>query len=183
MVSFNWTALTVGILILVVVVIAAIAVRRRLPRDEQNSDLRALWHTLLALSAAATFLLLHLSWPLCQYLPKLAFVQFPWRWLAVGDIPYRKMDRGGPGSASGRTGTRAARTAAASVSGLASRTEWQSDDTGAFQGFKSNRSSRACRRGRHPREFQAHAGSPCGNCFILGDFSDRYGHLALCLAV
>ncbi|PYT83069.1 MAG: hypothetical protein DMG40_03570 [Acidobacteria bacterium] len=88
MVSFNWTASTVGILILVVVVIAAIAVRRRLPRDEQNSDLRALWHTLLALSAAATFLLLHLSWPLWQYLPKLAFVQFPWRWLAVLALVY-----------------------------------------------------------------------------------------------
>ena len=64
MVSFNWTASTIGILILLVLVIGAVAVRRRVVREEQNADLRALWHTLLALSAVATFLLLHMSWPL-----------------------------------------------------------------------------------------------------------------------
>jgi len=88
MVSFNWIASSTAILILLVLGLAGIAVYRRVAKAEQNSELRALWRAFLALSAVATFLMLHVSWPLWQFLPKLAFVQFPWRWLAMLALAY-----------------------------------------------------------------------------------------------
>lgn len=46
------------------------------------------WWLLLALAAASTALMLPLTSPAWSYLPKLRFVQFPWRWLFALGVPF-----------------------------------------------------------------------------------------------
>jgi len=43
---------------------------------------------LLLLSAAATILMIRPSSVFWEHLPKLRFVQFPWRWMAILAVPY-----------------------------------------------------------------------------------------------
>jgi hypothetical protein len=55
-------------------------------RKEQNSDSsveRTVWLTLLLLAGLATLLMLRFTSPLWAVLPKLRFVQFPWRWMSL----------------------------------------------------------------------------------------------------
>ena len=85
---FDWTASNVAILMFVLIGIAGIAARRRVAREEQDSDVGTLWRILLLLSGAGTFLMMRLSWPLWRYLPKLLYVQFPWRWLGMLAMAY-----------------------------------------------------------------------------------------------
>ena len=47
-----------------------------------------LWWVLVAVVAASIILMLPVTWPLWTYLPKLRYVQFPWRWLLVLDVPF-----------------------------------------------------------------------------------------------
>jgi hypothetical protein len=47
-----------------------------------------LWGALVALSVAAAFLMVRVSNLLWEVLPKLRFVQFPWRWLSILAIPF-----------------------------------------------------------------------------------------------
>ena len=48
---------------------------------------RALWIPLALIPAAVLFLLLPISLPVWNLLPKLRFLQFPWRWLLVVEAP------------------------------------------------------------------------------------------------
>ncbi|HSY30519.1 MAG TPA: 6-pyruvoyl-tetrahydropterin synthase-related protein [Verrucomicrobiae bacterium] len=49
---------------------------------------KSLWGTLVALSVTAAFLMLRISNIFWEALPKLRFVQFPWRWMSVLAIPF-----------------------------------------------------------------------------------------------
>jgi 6-pyruvoyl-tetrahydropterin synthase related domain len=48
---------------------------------------RELWHLLLLWAAASTLLMLSVSNPAWMLLPKLRFMQFPWRWLLCLGVP------------------------------------------------------------------------------------------------
>lgn len=85
---FDWTVSNVAILMFVLIGVAGIAAGRRVSREEQDSDVGTLWRILLLLSGAGTFLMMRLSWPLWRYLPKLLYVQFPWRWLGMLAVAY-----------------------------------------------------------------------------------------------
>lgn len=63
--------------------------RRTLPKPEGPENLiKAHWWIPLALIPPAIFLLqLPISAPLWDFLPKLAFLQFPWRWLVAMQAP------------------------------------------------------------------------------------------------
>ena len=81
-VLFNWKVSSVAVGILLVTVLAAIAVnrwRKRMPE---------LWWPLASLGILSTLMLLPVSLPLWNALPKLRFVQFPWRWLIVLDLVF-----------------------------------------------------------------------------------------------
>ncbi len=78
-VLFNWKVSAVAMGVILLSAIAAVfAARRR--RDFSDS-----WWMLAALAAVAVFMMFSPSLPLWNHLPKLQFVQFPWRWLVPLD--------------------------------------------------------------------------------------------------
>ena len=60
------------------------------PRDRSTAGplSKSLWTALVALSVTAAFLMLRISNILWELLPKLRFVQFPWRWMSILAIPF-----------------------------------------------------------------------------------------------
>jgi 6-pyruvoyl-tetrahydropterin synthase related domain len=78
-VFFNWKVSAVALGVVLAVAIAAVFAARR------RRELQELWWMLLALGAAAMFLTFPASLLLWRVLPKLEFVQFPWRWLGPLD--------------------------------------------------------------------------------------------------
>ena len=85
---FNWIASSVAVLLLVMTGIAAIAALQRTMQGQESDDRKKLWRMLLVLCAAAAILMTRQSSFLWLYLPKLRFVQFPWRWMAIVAVPY-----------------------------------------------------------------------------------------------
>ncbi|HYW98308.1 MAG TPA: 6-pyruvoyl-tetrahydropterin synthase-related protein [Candidatus Elarobacter sp.] len=85
---FNWIASSVAVLLLVMTGIAAIAALQRTMQGQESDDRKKLWRMLLELSAAAAILMVRQSAFFWAHLPKLRFVQFPWRWMAILAVPY-----------------------------------------------------------------------------------------------
>ncbi len=85
---FNWIASSVAILLMVMTGIAGIAAHRGIAGERKSGEARQLWRVLLLLSAAATILMIRPSSVFWEHLPKLRFVQFPWRWMAILAVPY-----------------------------------------------------------------------------------------------
>lgn len=78
---FNWIASICAILLIVLFALAALACRRLSTRNSTRN--RSLSSALLLVGAAAVFLTLRISSPFWTFLPKLRFVQFPWRWMSI----------------------------------------------------------------------------------------------------
>jgi uncharacterized membrane protein len=76
----NWIASICTLSVILLLALTALASGRCSSGDAQP---RRAALSLLLLSAAATFLTLHWSGPLWTLLPKLRFVQFPWRWISI----------------------------------------------------------------------------------------------------
>jgi hypothetical protein len=85
---FNWIASSVAILLMVLTGFAALFAHRNVKDREAPGERKALWPALFLLSAAATILMLRPSAILWEHLPKLRFVQFPWRWMGILAVPY-----------------------------------------------------------------------------------------------
>jgi hypothetical protein len=80
---FNWIASTCALLLILLFCISVIASGRfSLPLDAKLR-MREAWTALLLLGAVASLLMFRITTPLWNYLPKLRFVQFPWRWMSV----------------------------------------------------------------------------------------------------
>jgi hypothetical protein len=79
---FNWVASICALSLILLFWVAASASRRLAPGNASPLQRKALT-ALLVVGAAATLLMLRITWPLWVYLPKLRFVQFPWRWMSV----------------------------------------------------------------------------------------------------
>jgi hypothetical protein len=76
---FNWIASICALLLIVIFALAALA-SRSLALKSLN---RPLAIVLLIVGAAATLLTLRFTLPLWNYIPKLRFIQFPWRWMSI----------------------------------------------------------------------------------------------------
>jgi hypothetical protein len=85
---FNYIASTIAVAMIVFTGIAAIAVHREFVRSDANGARRRLWSALLLLAAVASALMLRSTSLLWEVLPKLRFVQFPWRWMSILTIPF-----------------------------------------------------------------------------------------------
>jgi hypothetical protein len=85
---FNWIASSAAILLMVMTGIAGIAAHRSTVQEEGRRETRNPWRVLLLLSAAAAMLMIRPSLVFWEHLPKLRFMQFPWRWMAILAVPY-----------------------------------------------------------------------------------------------
>jgi hypothetical protein len=74
-------------LLMAMVGAAAIVAYRNASREEFAAEKRP-WQAMLLLSATAVVLMLRSSLILWEHLPKLQFVQFPWRWMGILAVPY-----------------------------------------------------------------------------------------------
>lgn len=81
-VLFNWKVSAIALGIILITALAAVFVAR------QRRNFRQLWWMLLVLAAASAFLMFRPSLFLWQHLPKLQFVQFPWRWLVPLEVAF-----------------------------------------------------------------------------------------------
>ncbi len=81
---FNWIASTAAVVMIVVTGFAAVIARRESARGAQ----RITWQRFLLVAAAATLLMLRFSSPAWSFLPKLRYVQFPWRGMLPLAVPF-----------------------------------------------------------------------------------------------
>lgn len=79
---FNWIASISALSLILLLAIAALASRHFATSNSSARD-RKTSLALLLLGAMATLLALRFTLPLWTYLPKLRFVQFPWRWMSI----------------------------------------------------------------------------------------------------
>jgi hypothetical protein len=85
--AFNRTASDSAVLMMVLTgVFAALSFPRG--RSTAGPLTKSLWSALVALSMTAAFLMARISNILWIVLPKLRFVQFPWRWMSILAIPF-----------------------------------------------------------------------------------------------
>lgn len=78
---FNWIASTTAIALIVVTGVAALARRCRVASKSAVEE--QVWRCLLLLAAVAVLLMLRPALILWEILPKLRFIQFPWRWMSI----------------------------------------------------------------------------------------------------
>jgi hypothetical protein len=83
---FNILVSSVAVGMIVLAGIAALIARRRWGGGNEHCPENC-WRLLVLLAAASTALMLPLSGVLWRWLPKFAFLQFPWRWLVVLAAP------------------------------------------------------------------------------------------------
>ena len=85
--AFNRIASNTAVLI---IALTGIFATLSFPRSRSSAQplKTSLWGTLVALSVTAAFLMLRISNILWESLPKLRFVQFPWRWMSILAIPF-----------------------------------------------------------------------------------------------
>jgi hypothetical protein len=85
--AFNRIASNTAVLMMVLTgIFAALSFPRG--RSTAGPLNKSLWSALVALSVTAVFLLIRISNILWEVLPKLRFVQFPWRWMSILAIPF-----------------------------------------------------------------------------------------------
>jgi hypothetical protein len=80
---FNWIASTCALSLILLFGLAALASRRFARTVHSSERDRHVALTLLIVGTAATILTSRFTLPLWAYLPKLRFVQFPWRWMSI----------------------------------------------------------------------------------------------------
>jgi len=81
--AFNRIASYVAVLIVAVISMLAIVLWRRRQKAAGDSRLRTVVGSLFVLAAVASLMMLRLTNFFWIFLPKLRFLQFPWRWLTV----------------------------------------------------------------------------------------------------
>ena len=80
---FNWIFSLCALALILLAALTALASRRFASNTGRSSPSKSLWAALLLLGSIATLMMFRLTAPLWDLLPKLRFVQFPWRWMAI----------------------------------------------------------------------------------------------------
>ncbi|HZV60100.1 MAG TPA: 6-pyruvoyl-tetrahydropterin synthase-related protein [Candidatus Eremiobacteraceae bacterium] len=85
--AFNAIASTIALGLLVVTALAAATVKYQNYRKANNTSQKT-WTALMVLAAAAGLLMFPITIVIWQHLPKLRFVQFPWRFMSILSVCY-----------------------------------------------------------------------------------------------
>ena len=80
---FNWISSYCALALILLTALTALFSRQFSASANQSQVSRAAWNSLLLLGTAALLLMLKFTLPLWNVLPKLRFVQFPWRWMSI----------------------------------------------------------------------------------------------------
>src|SRR5215469_15435057 len=80
---FNWIASICALAVILMAALTALASRKMASAVAPPEAANPLWRSLLLLGAVATLLMIRITSPAWTVLPKLRFVQFPWRWTSV----------------------------------------------------------------------------------------------------
>lgn len=80
---FNYISSYCALVLILLTASTALASRRAIYQNKSPAARKSLWQTLLLLGVGATLLMLRFTLPLWDLLPKLRFVQFPWRWMSL----------------------------------------------------------------------------------------------------
>jgi hypothetical protein len=80
---FNWIASTCALSLILMFGIAALLSRRLGKHRGAASGSGGVWTGLLIVGVSVTVLMFRFTLPLWNHLPKLRFVQFPWRWMSM----------------------------------------------------------------------------------------------------
>jgi hypothetical protein len=80
---FNWIASICALFLIILLGLTALASRQFATREDSSPGNPKAYLALLVMGTAATLLTLRFTLPLWNHLPKLRFVQFPWRWMSV----------------------------------------------------------------------------------------------------
>src|SRR5713226_4532681 len=85
---FNYIASTIAVAIIVCTGVAALTARRDSAQPTAVPAQPKIWSAFLLLGAVSTVFMLRGTSALWRLLPKLRFVQFPWRWMSILTIPF-----------------------------------------------------------------------------------------------
>ncbi len=80
---FNWISSFCALVLILLAALAAVASGRLARRRDRASASHSLWGGLLLLGSLATLMMFRLTAPFWDLLPKMRFVQFPWRWMSI----------------------------------------------------------------------------------------------------
>jgi hypothetical protein len=80
---FNWIASICVLFVTLLFALSALASRKFASSVNSPAQNRKVYDALLVVGSIATLLTLRFTLPLWNLLPKLRFVQFPWRWMSV----------------------------------------------------------------------------------------------------
>jgi hypothetical protein len=80
---FNWIASICALFLILLLGLSALASRQFAVPENSSARNRKAYLALLVVGTAASLLTLRFTLPLWNHLPKLRFVQFPWRWMSV----------------------------------------------------------------------------------------------------
>lgn len=84
---FNWIASSIAVLLIALTGASAFVAYRNASKEEPAGEKRP-WQAMLLIGVAAMIFMLNSSSILWEHLPKLRFVQFPWRWMGILAVPY-----------------------------------------------------------------------------------------------
>jgi hypothetical protein len=85
---FNWIASTTAVTLMVSAAVAALTVHRRDMEKDAGVGVQQVWRAMLLMATVATLLMLRPASIFWETLPKLRFVQFPWRWMSILSVPF-----------------------------------------------------------------------------------------------
>jgi hypothetical protein len=80
---FNWISSHCALALILLAALTALASRRFARNTSRSSPSKSLWAALLLLGSIATLMMFRLTALFWSLLPKMRFVQFPWRWMSV----------------------------------------------------------------------------------------------------
>lgn len=80
---FNWISSFCALALILLAALTAVASGRLANKRDRTSAPHSLWGGLLLLGSLATLMMFRLTAPFWGLLPKMRFVQFPWRWMSI----------------------------------------------------------------------------------------------------